>query len=410
MIRVSAIVPTYNRSALITDAINAILAQSYPVHEVIVVDDGSTDETAATVAALPGPIRSFRQENGGKSSALNNGLSHVTGDYVWICDDDDIALPHALGRLVAAIPDDKPAFAFGQLKKFYIDSVTGERVVEPTPFYWPMGNGKSVWLNLLEDFFVFQNATIVATAAYDAVGPFRTDLIRSQDYEMVLRLARRFPAYPVPEVVFLQREHAGERGSAADAFSQASTPNKSVEYNQKFFRELYTILPLSAFRPSGTFASEALAVRASLLQRASVFGRKKMWTHAAADLSAAGKIAMETPASDDERAICEAATLSGYGCRELLEKEVQQILCDVARKGGLETAFIQAITEPLLWYARKSALGGHGKEAARFAAALICINGIAGAGAVLARKFIPQGLGHPRRFFSRSDAPKTALS
>jgi hypothetical protein len=104
----------------------------------------------------------------------------------------------------------------------------------------------------LEDFFIFQNATIVAKAAYDAVGPFRPDLIRLQDYEMALR--RSFPGYAVPEVMFLQRSHAGRRGSAAN-------------------------------------------------------------------LAAAAKIAQETPASQDEVAICKAATLSGYGCRELLDRE-----------------------------------------------------------------------------------------
>jgi GT2 family glycosyltransferase len=388
MIRVSAIVPTYNRSSLLVEAINAILAQTRPAHEIIVVDDGSTDETAATVAALPGPIRYFRQQNGGKSSALNNGLSQVTGNYVWICDDDDIALPHALEKLSAAIPDDKPAFAFGQLKKFEVDPVSGEHIVEPHPFYWPMGNSKSLWLNLLEDFFVFQNATIVAKAAYDTVGPFRTDLVRSQDYEMVLRLARAFAGYPVPEVVFLQRAHAGERGSASDQFSQASASNKWMEYNQKFFRELHATLPLSAFRPSGRFASEALALRASLLQRACVFGRKKMWSDAATDLAAAGKIAPETPASRDELAICKAATLSAYGCRELLDQEVQQVLRDVAQQGRLAASFIQAVTEPLLWYVRKEILSRRIDEATGFAMALIRIHGVAGAGTVLARKLV----------------------
>jgi glycosyltransferase involved in cell wall biosynthesis len=388
MIRVSAIVPTYNRSKLLVEAINAINAQTRPVHEIIVVDDGSTDATPDVVASLPGPIRYFRQENGGKSSALNNGLRHLTGTYVWICDDDDIALPRALEKLVAAIPDDKPAFAFGQLKKFEVDPVTGEHIVEPHPFYWPVENGKSLWLNLLEDFFIFQNATIVAKAAYDAVGPFRPDLIRSQDYEMVLRLARSFPGYAVPEVVFLQRSHAGGRGSAVDPFSQASASNKWVEYNQKFFRELHATLPLSAFRPSGRFASEALALRATLLQRACVFGRKKMWNHAAADLAAAAKIAQETPASQDEGAICKAATLSGYGCRELLDREVQQVLRDVAQQGRLAASFIQAVTEPLLWYAREAAFHRRFEESAAFAKALIRIHGVAGAGTALARKLV----------------------
>ena len=386
MVLVSAVVPTYNRSKLLVEAIDAINAQTRPVHETIVVDDGSTDGTPEVVAALPGSIRYFRQENGGKSSALNRGLSHVTGNYVWICDDDDIALPIALEKLAAAIPDDKPAFAFGQLKKFYINPITGERVVEPHPFYWPMGNGKSVWLNLLEDFFVFHSATIVAKAAYDAVGPFRTDLIRSQDYEMALRLARAFPAYAVPEVVFLQRCHPGERGSAEDTFSQASASNKWMEYNQKFFCELHSTLPLSAFSPPGTFASGDLALRAALLERACVFGRKKMWNHAAMDLSAAGKIAPKTPISDDERAICKAALLSGYGCRELLDKGVQHVLRDVAMQGGLEAAFAQAITEPLFWYAREAVFGHRVDEAARFAMALVRIIGVAGTGTALARK------------------------
>ena len=88
--RVSVVIPTWNRAAWIADAIFSVLDQNYPNLEVIVVDDGSTDETAAVVRRFGHEVRYVRQENGGPASARNRGIRTATGEFVAFLDSDDL--------------------------------------------------------------------------------------------------------------------------------------------------------------------------------------------------------------------------------------------------------------------------------------------------------------------------------
>jgi glycosyltransferase involved in cell wall biosynthesis len=104
MASVTVVVPTYNRAALLDATLRAILAQSAPVDEVIVVDDGSTDETAAVCARQPKPVRYIRQDNTGLPAfARNRGVAEATGDWIAFCDSDDRWHPHKLAVQLAAI-------------------------------------------------------------------------------------------------------------------------------------------------------------------------------------------------------------------------------------------------------------------------------------------------------------------
>lgn len=96
---VSVVIPTYNRAALVPAAINSVVAQTYKKFEIIVVDDGSTDETQAVIQREFGGdsrIRYFKKENGGVSSARNYGLRQSRGEYVAFLDSDDVWLPGKL--------------------------------------------------------------------------------------------------------------------------------------------------------------------------------------------------------------------------------------------------------------------------------------------------------------------------
>jgi hypothetical protein len=107
---VSVIVPTFNRASFLEDTIGSILDQTVAVHEVLLVDDGSTDGTQALVEALVARnpdwhqrVRYFRQENRGKSVALNVGLRHAVGDWIAFNDSDDQWLPEKLELQFAAL-------------------------------------------------------------------------------------------------------------------------------------------------------------------------------------------------------------------------------------------------------------------------------------------------------------------
>lgn len=90
---VSAIIPTYNRAALVGRAIESALRQSYPDVEIIVVDDGSTDETPEVVASFGPAVRYLRQRNAGVAAARNHGFRESRGEYVALLDSDDAWLP-----------------------------------------------------------------------------------------------------------------------------------------------------------------------------------------------------------------------------------------------------------------------------------------------------------------------------
>ncbi|OOZ41170.1 hypothetical protein BOW53_04695 [Solemya pervernicosa gill symbiont] len=89
MSSVSVVIPAYNAATFIAEAIESVLAQSYPATEIIVVDDGSEDETAAVASRFGNDIKLFRQENRGIGAARNLGLDHVCGELVTLLDADD---------------------------------------------------------------------------------------------------------------------------------------------------------------------------------------------------------------------------------------------------------------------------------------------------------------------------------
>jgi GT2 family glycosyltransferase len=94
--RISVIIPAYNAAATIGKAIDSILDQGYPAHEIIVVDDGSSDHTGETVQAYGKQVAYIRQENTGPSAARNMGVKQATGEWVAFLDADDWYLPDRL--------------------------------------------------------------------------------------------------------------------------------------------------------------------------------------------------------------------------------------------------------------------------------------------------------------------------
>lgn len=100
---VSVIMSTFNRAAFIGEALSALVNQTLPPRQILVVNDGSTDETESALAPFRDKITYLRQENKGKSAALNRALSLATEGFVWVFDDDDIPFSDALSRHMAAL-------------------------------------------------------------------------------------------------------------------------------------------------------------------------------------------------------------------------------------------------------------------------------------------------------------------
>ena len=129
---VSVVVPTYNRAELIQEAIESVLRQTTPVHEIIVVDDGSTDSTCELVRSYGDRVVLLRHDRRGPAAARNRGLARATGDWIAFLDSDDVWTPTKLEKQLQYL-DRHPECGF--VHTGYYEFGDHERVVPaPSPF------------------------------------------------------------------------------------------------------------------------------------------------------------------------------------------------------------------------------------------------------------------------------------
>src|SRR5215213_4245219 len=118
---VSVVIPCYNQAHFLGEAVESVLAQSYPRFEVVVVDDGSTDDTAEVAARYP-KVRCVRQQNQGLAAARNTGLRHSEGEYVVFLDADDRLLPEALKNGLECLETHREcAYVYGHFRMIASD-------------------------------------------------------------------------------------------------------------------------------------------------------------------------------------------------------------------------------------------------------------------------------------------------
>jgi len=118
---ISVVIPTFNRATYLVEAIESVFAQTHPVQEILVVDDGSDDETKDVVHDLkgPAPIRYFWQENEGPAAARNKGIGQAQGSWIALHDSDDLWVPEKIASQVAFhIKHPHLEFSFGQMVNF----------------------------------------------------------------------------------------------------------------------------------------------------------------------------------------------------------------------------------------------------------------------------------------------------
>jgi glycosyltransferase involved in cell wall biosynthesis len=203
MALVSVVIPCYDQAAFLDEAIESVLAQTYPHFELIVVDDGSHDNTAEVAARHPG-VRLVQQENKGLSEARNTGLREAGGEFVTFLDADDRLKPQALEvglRTLRAHPE--CALVSGQVELTGHDGAllraAQHRIVD-----------RDHYRLLLQGNPILSHATVMyRRQAFDVVGGFDPKLDACEDYDLYLRIARRFQAYTHDECVAEYRRHGG---------------------------------------------------------------------------------------------------------------------------------------------------------------------------------------------------------
>lgn len=208
---VTVILPTFNRAAMLPTAIESILSQTYRDFELIVVDDGSTDDTRAAVAAIEDPrLRYSAQQHTGVAAAMNRGLALAGGAFIARLDSDDESFPEFLATQLAALeahPSAGLAYARGEV-------VDGEG--RPTGETWgarlryPGETLRSmVWGDAV------CNITVLARReCFEQAGGYDESLATSEDWDMWLRIARHWDFVFVDRVLARIHRHSGNLTSA----------------------------------------------------------------------------------------------------------------------------------------------------------------------------------------------------
>jgi glycosyltransferase involved in cell wall biosynthesis len=274
--RFSIIIPTYNRAALLKHAINSALGQSHEDREILVVDDGSKDETPSVAASFGEAIRYFPKENGGKAAAMNLGLAAAKGDVIVVLDDDDLFPPFTLARHAAALDRSPSAdFSYGRFIRFRGMEALPKELSDKE--FVPTNDPRRLVVKLMENSFLPNPAWAVRRQAQMKAGRYDPAMNFSQDYDMILRLARSNDGVFVDQPVLYQRKHLSYRGPSSEQTFILDSVEKWVKFDALLFRRIDREWSLSDFRPfpgaAASGADEALA----LLQKGVIFFQRKVY-------------------------------------------------------------------------------------------------------------------------------------
>jgi glycosyltransferase involved in cell wall biosynthesis len=208
---VSVIIPAYNSAAFVLQAVQSALDQTYRNYEVIVVDDGSTDDTKLLLSRFEGQLRYLYQENRGLSDARNTGLKAAKGDLVCFLDADDLWASNKL-ELQLAFLQEHPDIALlsGQQEKFrdhgspYTPFSAAENLGENATQTFPM---PEAFVKLVRSNFIKVSTVMVRKECFEKAGLFDTNLTAVEDRDMWLRISAHFSVACFPWVVCKKRLH-----------------------------------------------------------------------------------------------------------------------------------------------------------------------------------------------------------
>jgi glycosyltransferase involved in cell wall biosynthesis len=215
---VSVVIPVYNGGAFLGDAIRSVLSQEYPALEIIVVDDGSTEDVGAALGRLPVDVRLFRQDNAGAAAARNRGIRDASGDIIAFLDVDDLWPESNLNVLVehlAAHPEADVVRGRAQVTRYTEGTEPGEYLGNPG-----------------EAFPHYIGTGLYRRRAFERVGLFDPDLRFGEDTDWFTRATEcNLTVHHLEEVTLFVRRHAGNmtRGKSLVELNQLRLFKKALD-------------------------------------------------------------------------------------------------------------------------------------------------------------------------------------
>jgi glycosyltransferase involved in cell wall biosynthesis len=212
---VSVVIPTHNYGRFICETIESALAQSYSPIEIVVVDDGSTDDTPQRLAVYGHRVRYIYQPNRGVSAARNNGIAAARGELIAILDSDDLWLPEKLEQQVAVWVRE-PDSGLVATERFAIDE-TGRRLDYDKERCSREGFRELTMRDLLELPAFSPSSVLARKDVLQAVGGFDEGVIGVEDMEMWVRVAARFRVLRLNATLTAQRFHSKSLSHQTDS-------------------------------------------------------------------------------------------------------------------------------------------------------------------------------------------------
>ena len=229
---VSVIIPTYNRKDLLQRAINSVSSQTLAPYEIIVVDDGSTDQTKDWVLDSFPYVHYLYQDNSGVSSARNAGIKQAKGSWIAFLDSDDEWIPDKLEKQKRAINASKEAWLCHTNEVWVRNSVRVNQMKKHQKY------GGYVFENCLDICRISPSSVLIKKEVFEMVGLFDESLKVCEDYDLWLRITSVLP------IIFLDQPLIVKYGGHADQLSRVD--NGIEQYRIKSLEKILRSESLSA--------------------------------------------------------------------------------------------------------------------------------------------------------------------
>jgi glycosyltransferase involved in cell wall biosynthesis len=234
---VSIVIPAYNSANYIQETLESCLAQTYPNFELIVIDDGSTDDTIAIVESYGDKIHLIQQRNSGPAIARNTGIQAAQGEYIQFCDSDDLLHPEKIAHCMAAMlknPD--VALVYSKVRQVAANGESSVGLPDfPPDDYFDTAN---LFCKILQHVgSPLQTSTLlVRKSTLLEVGMYRADPDQrcAEDWDLLLRLANDSDFLGVPEILTYYRHH--EHTLTNNRLAMAAGRLQTAQYARHYAR------------------------------------------------------------------------------------------------------------------------------------------------------------------------------
>ncbi len=208
--RVTVVTPSLNQGHFLRQTIESVLTQDYPNLEYIIMDGGSTDDSAAIAAKYKGRLQFISEPDSGQTNAINKGFRLASGEILAWLNSDDIYLPGAILKAVTALRANPNAgFVYGE---GYLIDAAGE-ITQRFPHTQPF----DLWRLVHLSDYILQQTCFFRRSALNQIGPLTESLRYGMDWDVLIRLGARFPALHLPQYLACLREYPAAKTSSGGA-------------------------------------------------------------------------------------------------------------------------------------------------------------------------------------------------